>query len=649
MKLLAFDIETSGELDEFALQPWRVPQMRAWITTFAIALRDDQGIIRSKGWVMPYLRGERRTTQELFEQTKGRLAGVLQKAIDEGYTIVTWNGVFDIAFLLAYGLEELVFKCKWLDGMLLWKHLDSEPSWMGKRHYRLDDANGAFEKQYATYKKDVDYHTPSDAARDHLLGYNRKDNEATLLHCERFLPQLTPAQMVAVKIEASCLPIVADANLRGIPISEQNALKMDAVLRDIANTLAKKLAEHGCTEKDIRSPAKLRKLLFDRWGCPVIKFTTNAKTGEQTDTPSTDKEVLHELAVDDDRVTLLGQWREALNLRTKFVTSIRRSIAYNDEGNITHPLAVIQGTYTSRMTYSSKQGRGKANERQTGFALHQMKRDPRFRDSIEVPEDYLIVEADAAGQEFRWMAVLSGDETMLELCEEGGDPHSFLAAQIYGDDYETLKALQKSLDKLILKEAKNKRGLGKVGNLSLQYRTGKKRLRIVAKVQYAMPMTEELAFHTWKTYRKSYPRVPEYWTSQIEFGAANGYAETLAGRRLRVDGDWNGPHAYAMEQTMINYPIQGTGGEQKYLALAVLKTHLRRFDARMGWDLHDGIYFIVPRTKAEAFAHFLKATLDGLPYEKAWGFSSPIPLPWDVKIGRSWGSLVDLENWKEAA
>ena len=44
-----------------------------------------------------------------------------------------------------------------------------------------------------------------------------------------------------------------------------------------------------------------------------------------------------------------------------------------------------------------------------------------------------------------------------------------------------------------------------------------------------------------------------------------------------------------------------------------------------------------------AFAVALKKTLDNLPYKQAWGLVPPCPLPWDVKIGPTWGDLQEIK------
>lgn len=238
------------------------------------------------------------------------------------------------------------------------------------------------------------------------------------------------------------------------------------------------------------------------------------------------------------------------------------------------------------------------------------------------------------------MGILSGDETMLELCLPGEDPHSFMAAAIYQGDYREIQAGAAAEDPA----AKKKRQGGKFANLSAQYRTGVKTLRIRARTDHGLKLSESEAAHIHRTYPRTYPGVPKYWDRQIQFGRQFGYAETLAGRRIKIKGSWVGPHAWSMESTMINYPVQGTGGEQKYLAMSVVKDRLAEYNARFAWDLHDGIYFYVPKAKSMKFAVEIREVLDHLPYEEAWDFSPPIPLPWDAKIGPSWGELSPVKD-----
>ena len=622
-KYVSFDFETSGVIPEYALQPWRIPQ-EAWATSLAWVWRADDGKLKAGGGLNP---------------TVDTMRALLEDAIANKRTLVGWNLVFDIAVLMAHGLEDLALRCRYLDGMLLWKHLEVEPEYeldrAHKRHFGLKNYVREHLKWMAGYEAEIDFHDPSPEARRLLHKYNVQDNIATLLGVESLLGRLAPSQRRAALIESECLPLVARANLSGMVVDTLATQDLGTRLAQVAKDKLHELAPHGMTEKIVRSPTQLAKLMFDDWGLPVFKENVGKKTGKIT--RATDKEVLHELSFEDPRVKSIREYREALGNKTKFADTLIKSATYNDDGQ-THPQAIVFGTYTGRMTYASQQGRGVAT-RPIGFAIHQEKNDKKFRSAVGVPEGFTLMEFDAAGQEFRWMAIQSGDDVMLNLCAPGEDAHSYMASRICERDYRELIRLVHEEDK----QANADRKLGKVANLSLQFRTYPKRLRVKARVDYGLPMELPQAQRIWATYQRAYVNVPKYWKLAPAKARKLGYAETLGGRRVALIGDWTGSGAWKLESTAINYPIQGTGADQKYLAIMVLKPYLLEIGAYLAWELHDGLYLYVPNHMVERAAVEIKRRLDNLPYKQAWGITPPIGLPWDCKAGVSWGALREVK------
>ena len=618
---VSFDFETTGDLPEYALQPWRVRKNHARATSLAWVFRKDGALVTGGG----------------LHPDPLMMAAFLQWSIDEGKTLVGWNVQFDIQWFIAYGLKPLVDQCRWLDGMLLWRHLEIEPEYettrVSKRSYSLKTAVAEHLPQYAGYQEGIDFHGNDPAELAKLHAYNIRDCIFTLRLARKFYLALKPKQRQAVWIEAQCLGLIADANYEGLPIDTLMAKALSAKLKVIAAQKLASLTPHGVTEKIVRSPIQMAKLLYDQWLLPVLKHNTSKLTGKTT--RSTDKTVLHELAFMDGRAKELREYREALNNDTKFATTPWVSAEYCDDRGRAHPNARVFGTYSGRLTYSSKQGKNK-DERPIGWAIHQSKKGAEFRGIVVAPPGYTIVEFDAAGQEFKLMACASNDLTMLQLCLPGEDPHSFMGAKITKTDYRALIAAVAAG----VKSAKDARQLGKVANLSLQYRTSAKKLRVVARVDYGIPMMEPQAYDIHNTYRSTYHRVPDYWERQIAIVSRKGYAETFAGRRVQVKGDWNGKNSWSMGSTAINYRIQGTGADQKYLALMMIRDYLTTIGARFFFDLHDGIYLLIPDRYAKSAAAHILSELNDLPYAQCWGFLPPIPLTFDCKMGKTWGSLT---------
>lgn len=635
-KIDAFDFETSGELEEYALQPWRYtayqpgqPRLtgRSWLTSMSAIRMVDGRLKRVAGGLFPRAAAVR---------------AYLEEAINAGRYVLTWNGVFDIAWCIACGCGDLVHLVKWLDGMLMWRALEVEPEYDmdrgKKKSFSLKIAVPQFMPvEFHGYEHEIRYHSEDPVDLANLQKYNDRDSVLTWAISKVVWESLTEKQQAAVMIESHALSLVAEANLFGLPIDMLVTRELSAKLKNDAKGLLEALAPHGMTEKVVRSPLQLAKLMYDEWGLPVLKENTGAKTGKIS--RATDKEVLHELAFLDPRAKQVRDYREALGNDTKFAEAPIEAAIYNGDGRA-RPQGIIFGTYTGRMTYASKQGKNK-DERQIGFALHQEKRGREFRAIVATPPGYTLMEFDAAGQEFRWMAELSGDVAMTQLCQPGEDMHGFMGSQIVGQDYRELVAAVKAEDK----EAEQARYLGKVSNLSLQYRTYPKTFRRVARVQYNIPMELPEAQRIHRTYQQTYKGVPLYWDRQIRLVKQLGYAETLAGRRVQVVGNWEGSMSWKMQSTALNYPIQGTGGDQKYLAMQVIKPYLTEHGIKFAWDLHDGIYLWVPDAMVERAAVEIRQLLNNLPYREAWGFNPTVPLPWDCKSGKSWGTL---KEWKSA-
>jgi DNA polymerase I-like protein with 3'-5' exonuclease and polymerase domains len=633
--ITAFDVETWGTEDLFALQPFRLLTGDAWLTSAALAFYDDHGVLQ---------------TEAIREPTPQMLADWLDTVA--GQYVVCWNTPFDVAWLLAIdeahpelGIRAKVFAVNWIDGMLLYRHAINAPRYReeGRMSLGLKEAVVEFFPDAAGYEEGITFNPQTEEEWERLLFYNRRDCRFALLIVGHLLEVLPEKVQRNALLEARCIPLVADTKIAGLRVHADRARALGGVLtvkRDAA--LVQLALTEGMLEweKVLASPKKLAVLLYETWGLMAPHLTEKGA-------PSTDKEALAILGLEDPRANLIYTYRECQNRRTKFCDGALASLDYNGDGHV-RPDFRIFGTYTGRGTYSSKVGRNKA-ERPSGIAIHQWVNDPEYRALIEVEDDEEIIEADFAGQEFRWMAVESKDAVMLSLCEPGQDPHSYMASQIRPDlSYAWIRENREE-DPL----AKKIRKMGKVGNLSCQYRTGPPTLRRVAAVQHGVYLSEIESISVVSTYRKSYQGVPRYWSKQIQIAKTQGWVETLAGRRVNLGNfrDWRGIDAegqpydwtWAHESTSINFPIQGVGADQKYLALLVARDYLPRVGGRFLMELHDGMFFKVPRQYAERAARDLKQLLSNLPYKRAWGRTLPIEFPVDVKRGPHWGALKEIK------
>lgn len=332
---IGFDLETEGTLPEYALQPFRMLSGKASIKAASISV--DERLV---GSLYP----------DLF-----KLRNMLLLALREDRYVVGWNVAFDAAWCIAAGFEELVFQVKWLDGMLLWRHAVVEPEGEDvpqnkRKKYSLEAAMHEFYPAEAGFKEFDDFQATDNASLNLLLHRNKMDALWTVRLAEKFWGMLNIRQQTAALIEARCIPMVAKTTVIGLTANLRAAEILGENLANEAVEIYKELLDSSPEVRGLNlgSPIQLQTLLYDNWGLPVSRFSK--KTGK----PSTDKYALYDLAAIDPRARLIKKLREAKNNRTKYAEAIRKSVAYNEDGQ-TRPSMKVFGTYTGRATYSSTQ------------------------------------------------------------------------------------------------------------------------------------------------------------------------------------------------------------------------------------------------------------------------------------------------------
>jgi DNA polymerase I-like protein with 3'-5' exonuclease and polymerase domains len=333
-------------------------------------------------------------------------------------------------------------------------------------------------------------------------------------------------------------------------------------------------------------------------------------------------------------IKAISDFKQANTAKTKFIAGIRKSLEYN-ESNSTHPSCRLWNTYTGRIGYTSKT----LKKFPTGIALHQFPRKPEARDCISAPDGFLLIEWDFATQESRIICDFSGDEVLYDIFSSGKDFHTYMASIIANIEYLDMLDRIEQKDK----EAKNFRQLAKVANLSCQYRTGWKTLIDVARTQFDTVMDDRQSQQLVGLYRDTYKRVPQYWDDSIRLAKSVGYAESRGGRRVFID-DWSRAQSWSSESTAINFPIQGTGADMKFLGISQVDEPLYEVGGHYLFDLHDALFALVPDTSA-GFERAVqcKEILSNLPYQEYFGWKPRVALPVDMKYGKAWGSLKELK------
>jgi DNA polymerase I-like protein with 3'-5' exonuclease and polymerase domains len=619
MKLITFDIETWGLKREYLLQPWR-------------AATGEAGV-----WMNAIWDGE----QFLDE---------IPKTYQEDYLgaknifLCGWNLKFDLAFLLAEGNQFLMGK-RYIDGMLLLKRLYPD-----LKTYGLKAALERFKNHLncgyvSDYNKDIEFKEgrPENAYTQNELDcideYNKRDAKYTHALI-KYLTSISSFSTISQAIRESTMSVFfADSWRRGINLDYKNVLIYGKGLSKKLLKIENLFKEVKLTKEIVSSPKQLREYISKR-----LKITLHERTekGELSVNANVLKNLYYEAEGSNKLILkLILKYKELLTEHNKF------AIPAQECKNIAYSEPMLSSTYTGRLTYKMyqnitetkhfKNGRTKAITKKIriGLPIHQIKRGT-VRDMFIPPKGFKLVELDFSGQEMRLMAAIAKEPTMIRLFNEGKDLHAFTGASIMGMSYDGFLKLQQNDPKTY----KDMRFLGKLTNLSLQYRLSANGLYKQWHDKYGLvDKTLEDAERARETYISIYRGVSEYWEKSISNAKERGFTKNVIGRQCLLH-DWTYENYYKSEQTAINYPIQSTGAEQKILALYEMRKLIIKEGVLFGWDLHDGLYFYVPDCLCTTDIVLLMAEKMGnLPYEKAWAWTPPVKFPVEAKIGDSWGSL----------
>ena len=197
--------------------------------------------------------------------------------------------------------------------------------------------------------------------------------------------------------------------------------------------------------------------------------------------------------------------------------------------------------------------------------------------------DHVLLSADYSQIELRLIAEISGDEAMLDAFQKNLDIHTATAAGVYGVPLDEVSSDQRRAAKTV--------------NFSIIYGAGATNLSN----QLGIKRTE--AKELIENYFKQYSGLKKYMTDIVEFARANGYVETLLGRRrkLRDIDSRNGMMRAMAERIAINTPIQGTAADLIKVAMINIREALIEggFQSKMILQVHDELVFDVPKDELE--------------------------------------------------
>ncbi|MGR5253521.1 DNA polymerase I [Vibrio astriarenae] len=363
---------------------------------------------------------------------------------------------------------------------------------------------------------------------DQASPYAAEDADVTLrLHnrLSQSLEQDDKLNRIYQEIEMPLVPVLSRIERTGVFIDD---MLLGAQSQEIAarlDELEQKAYEVAEQEFNMNSPKQLQVILFEKMGLPVIKKTPSG-------TPSTNEEVLQELALDYPLPKLILEYRGLAKLKSTYTDKLPKMI--NPETGRVHTSYHQAVTATGRLSSTDPNLQNIPIRNEEGR---------RIRQAFVAPHGCKILAVDYSQIELRIMAHLSGDEALLSAFREGKDIHAATAAEILGVDIADVSSEQRRRAKAV--------------NFGLIY--GMSAFGLAK--QLGIPRGEAQSYMD--KYFERYPGVMQYMEDTRSAASEQGYVETIFGRRLHLPEikSRNGMRRKAAERAAINAPMQGTAAD----------------------------------------------------------------------------------------
>ncbi|WP_265436774.1 DNA polymerase I [Aeromonas media] len=404
---------------------------------------------------------------------------------------------------------------------------------------------------------------------------------------------------VFTEIELPLLPVLARMELLGTTIDPKLLHRQSQEIEIRLAELEREAHELAGQEFNLSSPKQLGEILFVKLGLPILKKTPKGA-------PSTAEEVLAELAETYDLPRLLMEHRGLAKLKSTYTDKL--------------PLMIKPQTgrvHTSYHQAVAATGRLSSTDPNLQNIPVRNEQGRRIRQAFIPSAGYKLVAADYSQIELRIMAHLSGDQGLLTAFAEGKDIHKATAAEVFGVALEAVTTDMRRSAKAI--------------NFGLIY--GMSAFGLAKQLGIGRAEAQKYM----DLYFERYPGVLEYMERTRQQAEAQGYVETLFGRRLYLPDikSRNAGLRKAAERAAINAPMQGTAADIIKRAMIAVDGWIRGItdgSIHMLMQVHDELVFEIREEKLEEYIALIKEKMSA---------AAELHVPLVVEAGTG-------DNWDQA-
>jgi DNA polymerase-1 len=397
------------------------------------------------------------------------------------------------------------------------------------------------------------------------------------------------------RIELPVLPVLLRMERNGVLLDAAKLQAQSVELGREMFALEQQAHQAAGQPFNLNSPKQIQEILFKQQKLPVKKKTPSGQ-------PSTDEDVLAELALDYPLPKLLLEYRALAKLKSTYTDKLPRTV---------HPQT--KRVHTTYSQAGAVTGRLASNDPNLQNIPIRTAAGRRIREAFIAPAGWKILSADYSQIELRIMAHISGDEGLRHAFVHGHDVHRATAAEVFGLTLDKVSADERRTAKVI-----NFGLIYGMSSFGLAQNLGIERATAQAYID---------------SYFARYPGVKRYMDQTRERARNQGFVETVFGRRLWLPEMKSGSPArrQGAERSAINAPMQGTAADLIKLAMVAVQDWLDReeLQAKLIMQVHDELVLEVPEGELEAVKEGVRERMQNVA-------KLDVALIVDVGVGDNW-------------
>jgi DNA polymerase-1 len=437
-----------------------------------------------------------------------------------------------------------------------------------------------------------------EVAIDTATQYAAEDADVTLRLHQFLYPRIKSdnrLDYIYREIEIPILDVLFEIECNGVLLDCKLLQKQSYELGGKLQALEQQAYSIAGQPFNLNSPKQIQEILFNQLKLPIIKKTP-------TGVPSTNEDVLQQLALDYPLPKLLLDYRSLAKLKSTYTDKLPLMIDRNT--------GRVHTNYAQAVAVTGRLASSDPNLQNIPIRTSEGR---RIREAFIAPPGYRIISADYSQIELRIMAHISQDEGLLKAFAAGEDIHRATAAEVFGIALDQVDQEQRRYAKVI--------------NFGLIY--GMSEFGLAA--QLGIERSAARAYM--ERYFARYPGVEKYMQLTREKARQLGYVETVLGRRLWLPeiNNANGNRRQGAERAAINAPMQGTAADIIKLAMIAVRDWLKKekLRSKLIMQVHDELVLEVPDDEIALMKSTLHKYMSNI-------LQLDVPLLIEVGVGDTW-------------